>query len=459
MDIAFLLNGNVTRIPGDQATRPLLAFLRDENHLTGTKEGCNEGDCGACTVILTDQDGGRAVNACILLMGQVHGKAVRTVEGLRGPDGALHPVQDAMIRHHGSQCGFCTPGFVMSMAAAHANGATDFDTQLAGNLCRCTGYAPIIRAAEDAATQPVPAWMAEDLSALPNAGMSTDDVAIPDTVDELADWYAAHPDATLIAGATDVGLWITKHLRTLGPVAFLHRVQGLDAVDMGAEQITIGAGVTVNRLREEIAGLSPALAEMLRRYGSTQVRNSATIGGNLANGSPIGDGAPALIALGADIHLRHGAARRSMPLEAFFVEYGKQDRVPGEFVEKITVPRAGFDRLRCYKLSKRFDQDISAVCGCFVITVADGVVTEARIAFGGMAGTPKRAKAVETALISQPWTEATVQTAMDAFDTDFNPMSDMRASATYRQSAARNMLMRYLLEDQGAAVNVLEVLP
>ncbi len=459
MDIAFLLNGNVTRIPGDQATRPLLDFLRDENHLTGTKEGCNEGDCGACTVILTDADGGRAVNACILLMGQVHGKAIRTVEGLRGPDGDLHPVQDAMIRHHGSQCGFCTPGFVMSMAAAHSNGATDFDTQLAGNLCRCTGYAPIIRAAEDAATYPVPTWMSEDLCALPNAGISTDDVAIPDCVDELADWYAAHPDATLIAGATDVGLWITKHLRTLGPVAFLHRVQGLDLLDLEGDEIAIGAGVTVSRLREEIADLSPALAEMLRRYGSAQVRNSATIGGNLANGSPIGDGAPALIALGADIHLRHGSARRSMPLEAFFVEYGKQDRVPGEFVEKITVPRAGFDRLRCYKLSKRFDQDISAVCGCFVITVADGVVAQARIAFGGMAGTPKRAKAVEAALIGQPWTEATVQTAMEAFDTDFTPMSDMRASAEYRQSAARNMLMRYFLEDQGTAVNVLEVAP
>ena len=280
----------------------------------------------------------------------------------------------------------------------------------------------------------------------------------PATSDDLAAWYAAHPDATLVAGATDAGLWVTKQLRDLGTVAFLNRVADLKRIEITDAEIRIGAGVTLTDLMEAIRPHHPDFAELIRRYGSVQVRNAATVGGNIANGSPIGDSPPALIALGATLHLRQGDARRSLRLEDFFLAYGRQDRRPGEFVEAVSIRRQS-DRLRCYKLSKRFDQDISAVCGCFVIRVEDGAVAEARIAFGGMAGTPKRATHVEAAITGRPWTEATVLAADEAWAQDFTPLSDMRASAAYRLAAARNMLMRYFVEDQGAPARVLEVRP
>ena len=275
----------------------------------------------------------------------------------------------------------------------------------------------------------------------------------PDTADALARLYEATPDATLVAGATDVGLWVTKQLRELDEVIFLHRCADLQQIDVSEEAIRIGAGVTMDRVLTLMKDHYPSYAEMLRRYGSAQVRAAATIGGNIANGSPIGDNPPALIALGATLHLRKGGTRRDMPIEDFFLDYGKQDRQPGEFVEAVTIPRKA-DRLRVYKLSKRFDQDISAACGAFWIEVESDRVTEARIAFGGMAGTPKRAPHVEQALIGKPWTEDTVMAASREFDADYQPMSDMRASAGYRLEAARNMLIRYLIADLGVATDV-----
>ena len=451
-DIAFLLNGTPVRVSGGDPTRTLLQWLREERGLTGTKEGCNEGDCGACTVMVTDVDGTRALNACILFLPQLHGRAVRTVEGLTGPNGEIHPVQAAMVDHHGSQCGFCTPGFVMSMAAAQVTGATDHDDYLAGNLCRCTGYAPIVRAAEAVAGTEAPGWMA---GALPKVGPAP---FAPTSSDDLAAWYAAHPDATLIAGATDVGLWVTKQLRDLPEVAFLHACADLQRIERDGDRLRIGAGVTIAALRKAVAGTHPAFAELLRRFASEQVRQAATVGGNIANGSPIGDTPPALIAMGALLHLRKGETRREIPLEDFFLDYGKQDRAKGEFVEAVTIP-ASAPGLACYKLSKRFDQDISAVCGCLSITVEGGKIANARIAFGGMAGIPKRAMAVEAALTGKDWTLTTVTAALPALAEDFTPMTDMRASATYRLEAAQNMLIRYFHERAGQAVSVLEVAP
>ncbi|WP_299745465.1 xanthine dehydrogenase small subunit [uncultured Tateyamaria sp.] len=469
MRTTFLLNGS--EITADTTpTTTLLDWLRGHPGLTGTKEGCNEGDCGACSVMVTDVDGARALNACILFMPQLEGKAVRTVEGISAPDGTLHPVQQAMIDHHGSQCGFCTPGFITTMATAHLNGDTDHDTALAGNLCRCTGYAPIIRAAEAAETAPVPdhvkdipLLLAKNTSGGPKAGIAIGTPLVretmampPTTLGTLATWLDQNPGGTLIAGATDVGLWVTKQFRDLGPVAFLNRIPDLSGVTVTEDDIRIGAATTLTDLHNAIAPRHPGFAELIRRYGSVQVRNAATIGGNVANGSPIGDGSPALMALGATLHLRSVDGVRTLPIEDFFIDYGKQDRAENEFVEAITIPRQ-YDALRCYKLSKRFDQDISAVCGCFWIEVVNDVVTEVRLAFGGMAGTPKRAAHAETALRGQPWTDAIVARAMQAMSRDFQPLSDMRASADYRMQTAQNMLLRAWLEDQGQATNVLEV--
>ncbi|MDT8854591.1 xanthine dehydrogenase small subunit [Paracoccaceae bacterium Fryx2] len=454
MEIAFLLNGTPVRIAGESPTRTLLDWLRETRGLAGTKEGCNEGDCGACTVMVSDAAGPRALNACILFLPQLHGKSVRTVEGISGPDGGLHPVQQAMIDHHGSQCGFCTPGFVVSMAVAHAQGRRDHDDVLAGNLCRCTGYAPIIRAAKAAESAPVPGWMtAPSPFSLAQIPM---DAGHPETTDALADWYLAHPDATLIAGATDVGLWVTKELRELGDVAFLVGIADMRQITRQGDTLRIGAGVSITDLMAALRPLHPSFADLLRRFASVQLRNAATIGGNIANGSPIGDSPPALIALGATLHLRRGGVRRAMPLEDFFLDYRKQDRAPGEFVEAVTIP-AHAPALRCYKVSKRFDQDISAVCGCFNITREGGRVTAARIAFGGMAGIPKRAAAVEAALLGQPWSLARVEAALPAFAADFTPLTDMRASAAYRLQVAQNLLLRYFHDLAGTPVSVLEV--
>lgn len=468
MNITFRLNGETVSLSDVAPTTTLLDWLREDQGLKGTKEGCNEGDCGACTVMVTDDSGAKTLNACILFLPQIHGKAIRTVEGIAAPDGTLHPVQKALIDRHGSQCGFCTPGFVVSMATAHLNGQTDHDVQLAGNLCRCTGYAPIVRAAEDCETSAVPDHMYE--SPIPNGENTAGGKAAgfgggqpplwvqPRSADDLAQWYAQNPDATLVGGATDVGLWVTKGFRDLGTVAFLNNCADLAYVNVSDAQIDIGAATTLSALQKAIAPHHPSFAELIGRYGSVQVRNAATIGGNIANGSPIGDGSPALIALNATLHLRHADTRRSLPLQDFFIEYGKQDRKAGEFVEGITIPRSP-DTLKCYKISKRFDQDISAVCGCFSIPVTNGKVTDARLAFGGMAGIPKRASAAEKALSGAEWNAQTVRDAMSALASDFTPLSDMRASADYRMTCTQNMLWRYWLETSGIATSVHEVTP
>ncbi|WP_417526227.1 xanthine dehydrogenase small subunit [Marinovum sp.] len=464
MDIGFLLNGEPVRIRPEPPTRTLLDWLRDTRGLTGTKEGCNEGDCGACTVMVQDRDGIRALNACILFLPQLDGKAVRTVEGLRDDSGGMHPVQQAMVDHHGSQCGFCTPGFIASMAVAHANGQTDHADRLAGNLCRCTGYAPILRAARAAETAPVPQWTTQEASSVEKylGGIAKGDGGsaplLPQSCDELAEIYAQTPDATLIAGATDVGLWVTKQLRDLDRVIFLHKVRDLQQIEDQGDRLKIGAGVTIARLWPLMAKIYPSLGELFRRYGSVQVREAATLGGNIANGSPIGDSPPPLIALGARLHLRRGNSRREIALEDFFIDYGKQDLAPGEFVETVTLPKDQ-PQMRCYKISKRFDQDISALCAAFNVTVEDGRVTALRTGFGGMAGIPKRASAFEAALVGQSWSEDRVKAAAAALEEDFAPLSDMRASARYRMESAKNLALRYFHELNGAETSVLKVQP
>ena len=463
----FLLNGTRIKVAGQSPTTTLLDFLRLERRLTGTKEGCAEGDCGACTVSVGELRDGKvihaAVNACILFLPMLAGKSVLTADGIAGPEGQLHPCQQAIVDTHGSQCGFCTPGFSMSLYAACRNGAkTDFNTindTLAGNLCRCTGYGSLIEAARVTQKAQVPAWetrrLADELTALRDMsqagaiGFTVDGqtCVMPATLDDLADACLRFPQATIVAGATDVGLWVTKQFRFLDNVIFIHRVKGFRETESTSEGLRISAGASYSDAIEMIANLYPDFGEVVRRIGSTQIRNSGTIGGNVANGSPIGDTPPALIALGAVLTLRKGAVKRQVAVEDFFLAYGKQDRQPGEFVESILIPPMDDpQQLRCYKLSKRFDQDISALCGCFNITVKAGKVTEARIAFGGMAAIPKRAAAVEAALLGQAWNEPVVRKAMAAFEQDFTPLTDMRASSAYRLRAAQNLLLKVLLE-------------
>jgi len=465
--VTLRLNGETRKLDNVSPTRTLLGYLREDQQLCGSKEGCAEGDCGACTVVVGEIENGqaryRAVNSCILFLPMLEGKSVTTVEGLKAPDGRLHPVQQAMVDQHGSQCGFCTPGFVMSLYAAYLSG-DPMDPEhspdlLAGNLCRCTGYGPIIAAADAAGGYSQADWDVQrrlvDLQWLQDQAHSeTLDLHVedqhfmsPGSLDDLSRCYGEHPDAVLVSGGTDVGLWVTKAHRNLKSVISLGRVAELKTIEKTADLLTIGAGVTYDDAHAAITKQWPDFGEMIRRIGAVQVRNAGTIGGNVANGSPIGDTPPALIVLGATLVLQKGTSERRLPIEDFFLDYGKQDRQPGEFLKAIEIPISEKpNNFRCYKITKRFDQDISAVCGCFDVRLEAGVVSHARIAFGGMAAIPKRASGVEAALVGQPWTIETIERALQGFDTDFTPIGDMRASAEYRKDVARNLLKKYHLE-------------
>jgi xanthine dehydrogenase small subunit len=468
--IRFLRRGRVVSLADVPPTRTLLDYLRLEEKSRGTKEGCNEGDCGACTVALGSLRGGRVVyepvNACILLLGQIDGKELVTVDDL-ACDGTLHPVQQAMVDHHASQCGFCTPGFVMSLFTLYQSGATserqDIVDHLAGNLCRCTGYRPIVDAGLAVCDgNPDDAWMAagketaDMLAALADGadimiGDERQFYAAPAGADSLADLVLAHPDATLVAGATDVGLWITKLMRPLHKIIQLSRVAELQRIEDRPDRLLLGAAVTYENAGRMLATIDPDIGEVLRRIGAKQVRSSGTVGGNIANGSPIGDMPPVLIALGAEITLRRGAVLRHLPLERFHLDYGRQDRQPGEILWGIDIPKLRADEaFRCYKISKRFDQDISAVMGAFKFRLDDRRIVDARIAYGGMAGVPKRAAQAEAALIGQALDmESGWDPALAALARDFQPIDDMRASAAYRLQVAQALLRKALLEIAG----------
>ena len=452
----------------------VLDWLREEMGAKGTKEGCAEGDCGACTVVLARLRGGRLTyepfNACILLLGQLEGAELITIEDLAS-GGELHPLQRAMVDTHASQCGFCTPGIVMSLFAAYHSGEpmtyAGLCDQLAGNLCRCTGYRPIIAAAlQSGASEPADRFAATSheraaaLYALADhkdvfVGGEAAFFAAPASLDSLAALYARFPDATLVGGATDVGLWVTKQLRDLKRVIWLGRVAGLDSVGERTEDgaLSIGAGVTLADAMPQLGAIHPDLGELLRRFGSKQVRASGTVGGSIANGSPIGDLAPALIALAGRVVLRKGGKTRAVPLEDFFIAYGKQDREPGEFVLALEAPLlAAHQRYRAFKVSKRFDEDISAVLLAARFDLDGRKIVGARVACGGMAATPKRAAKAEHALVGASLDEpATWRFAREAIDEDFTPLTDMRATAAYRKTIAANLLEKALMEISGGS--------
>lgn len=471
--IRFILNGEEVELSQVSPRTTLLDWLRLEKRLTGSKEGCAEGDCGACTVLVGRVSNDRlvyeTVNSCIRFLGSLHATHVVTVEYLKGEHGQLHPVQQAMVDCHGSQCGFCTPGIVMSLYGlwlSETNPTRErIERALQGNLCRCTGYEPIVKAAERAdelrvgfadplekRREAVKARL-EALAAGPTVHIvrDGDELYIPSTLGDLAEILSEHPHATIVAGSTDVGLWVTKQMRPINPVIFIGGLEALKKVEETDGALVMGAGVTYSEALSEIARRYPAFGKLIPRIGGEQVRNMGTIGGNIANGSPIGDTPPALIALGAELTLRSREGVRELAVEDFFIDYGKQDRQRHEFVEKITIPAlpegAAFS---VYKVSKRRDEDITAVLGAFYLRRdAEGRVDEIRLAFGGMAGIPKRAAKTEETLLGNVWNEASVTQAASHLAEDFAPLTDWRATAEYRMMVAKNLLRRFYLETEG----------
>jgi xanthine dehydrogenase small subunit len=506
--IRFFHRGAVVEVADAAPTRTVLDWLREDAHCTGTKEGCNEGDCGACTVVIGEAAAAgdpaavrglslTTVNACIQFLPTLDGKALFTVEDLKamraGPaddklhrvrDDKLHPVQQAMVECHGSQCGFCTPGFVMSLWSTyehHRAEATQPTRQqladeLSGNLCRCTGYRPILDAGQRMFDLPAvtldTAPVLEALQAMRRdgtfsyTGPAGDRFDAPTTLDELAALRAANPQARLLAGSTDIGLWVNKQFRPLGDILFVGAVDALRRIDEANGELYIGAGASLEAAWAALAKRLPELTDMWLRFGSKPIRNAGTMGGSIANGSPIGDSAPVLMALDAQVELRKGARTRRLPLDSFYLDYMKNRQESGEFVQGLAVPLAALScQVRAYKISKRFDCDISAVCAGFAIELEGGSVKTVRLAWGGMAATVKRGARAEAMLVGQPWNQASVNAAKAALAEDFKPLSDMRASAAYRLQVAQNLLQRLWLETRAenplpaSATSVFSVMP
>ncbi len=499
--IRFFHRGQIVEVDDVPTTRSVLDWLRIDAHCTGTKEGCNEGDCGACTVVVGTLDGDalalQPVNACIQFLPTLHGKALFSVEDLKtSADGALHPVQQAMVECHGSQCGFCTPGFVMSLWAGYerhqACGTRPTRQQLAddlsGNLCRCTGYRPILDAGQRMFDLPAvrldPAPVVAALRGLeaetgdglhysapsPTTPGRRDSFHAPRTIDALATLRAEQPQARLLAGSTDIGLWVNKQFRDLPALISLGDVATLKTIAEQAgpdgPELCIGAGASLEAAWRALAQRHPSLTDVWLRFASLPIRHAGTMGGNVANGSPIGDAAPVLLALDASVELRQGARLRRLPLADFYLGYMQNALEPGEFITHLCVPLPATARqVRAYKISKRFDCDISALCAAFALTRDGDTVTRVRLAYGGMAGIVKRAEKAEATLTGQPWTQASVDAAKAALAEDFKPLSDMRASAAYRAQVAQNLLQRLWLETRTAdplpssATSVFSVMP
>jgi xanthine dehydrogenase small subunit len=515
--IRFIRRGQLVSLSNVPPGRTLLELLREDLGATGTKEGCGEGDCGACTVVLGDLARGtpggiryRAINSCIRLAHSVDGMALWTVEDLAGEDGTLHPAQEAMVRSHGSQCGFCTPGFVMSLFGMYQNHVCRGEAitrelaqeELSGNLCRCTGYRPILDAARQmaelppmrvdeaklarqlaslrtslgvldeeaellvgtgplgiASTQPVPAL--SDGTDSMEFGRAANAYLLPKTLPDLLAVRATHPDAQIVAGCTDVGLWVTKMHMQFARVIDVTAVEELRRIEPYEHHVAIGAAATLTDAFGALVAQRPQLKSFANRFAGLPVRNAGTLGGNVANGSPIGDSMPLLIALRAHVVLMSVRGHRDMPLEDFYTGYRRNVLAADEVLAWIKVPRPQpGEFLRAYKISKRYDDDISAVCLVINMTLQDGKVARVSIGAGGVAPVPARAAATEAFLLGQRWSEEAAREAARRLRAEFQPISDMRASAAYRSEVLGNLVQRFWLESQGMRqINLEDVIP
>ncbi len=468
-EIKFILNDRSISLIDFEVEQTLLDFLRLDQQMIGTKEGCAEGDCGACTVLIGRLTNGilkyESVNSCIRFLASLDGCHVVSIEYLSGKNENLHPVQKAMVEYHGSQCGFCTPGFVMSLYALWMENPTpskrDVEIAVQGNLCRCTGYEPIIKAALSINKFGKPVFdylnierknISSKLTDLQDKkcvviGKNDNEAILPATIDDLAAMLKSRPNATIVAGATDVGLWVTKSLRSISPALFIGNLAELKKIEIKDDILEFGAGVTYSEIQSWLSKFFPFLENYWERIAGWQVRNMGTIGGNIANGSPIGDTPPVLIALKSEIVLRKGNKIRVLPLEKYFIDYGKQNLQQSEFILSVRVPLPVSNQLNsAYKISKRREDDISTLAAGISMVVEDGLIKDCRICFGGMAATPKRASITEDSLQGKLWCNDTFNKAVKMLDEDFSPLSDWRATKKYRMIVARNLLHRFFLE-------------
>ena len=469
--IRFIVNGKPVAVYDADPSQSILSYLRENLHLTGTKEGCAEGDCGACTVVLAELDNRsdaklslKAINACMQFVPTLAGKALFTVEGLRQKNGALHPVQQAMINSHGSQCGFCTPGFIMSLWSLyleHSNSSNRpsqraIRTALSGNLCRCTGYKPILAAAEQMFDLPPVTFEQAELikqlkilrdnptSEYTYAGTS---FYTPRRLQDLLQLRANQPQATLLAGSTDISIWVNKQQRDLGNIIYLSEVEELKTIEKNEQHLYIGAAVSLNDAYATLNEYYPQLQELWLRFASPPIRNTGTLCGNVANGSPIGDSMPWLLALSAQVVIRSQQQQRTIALEELYLDYMENSLREDEIIQALLVPLPKTSHIfRTYKISKRYDSDISSVCAAFRLQLEQDKIIAARVAYGGMAAIPKRALNCEQALVNASWCETTARNAMQALLQDYSPLSDARASSDNRYQTAQNLLYRFYLE-------------
>ncbi len=478
--VRFVLDGRIVEAQGERRTTTVLDYLREQLHRTGTKEGCAEGDCGACVVMVGELNAQGTgvdyvpVNSCIQLLPSLDGKSVKTIESLKKADGSLHPVQDEMIKCHGSQCGFCTPGIVMSLVnlvqVLPTPSRQQITDSLSGNLCRCTGYTPIIDATFKAVEKKselkiddradVPLLKEIQRASTPTLTLDGDlilqpvvrtkkgnEFVSPATVAEVADYLVKHPTTTLLAGSTEIGLQVNKQFVRPDHILYLGNVAELRQVKETATAWRMGAAVSLATVETLLAKAYPDFVEVLRRFGSPPIRSTATLAGNIANGSPIGDSMPCLMALGASLVLRRGDKTRKVLLDNFYTGMKKNVLVAGEFIEAIELPKPVAGQVfRAHKVSKRFEQDISATCAAISYSLKGGKLSGVKLAYNGLAPSPCRAPKLEAVLEGKAPIDVKAADLDAAIAASFTARDGLRATWTYRALVARNLVLDFIEE-------------